>query len=196
MFWVQVQGLLCRKTVYGTSSKGKEDGSITEFQIIMPSCLTEIVENSISIELPSNWYNSKWIGLALWASVSNPSYVYAITSRAVAIGKMPQNHCAFEHFTTRINVEFTTERILNKYLLYLSRDEWFATVRNGECNQIKFTFEGGKLYERKMEFGVSLVYEQDVDEFNQTNAQCLIASFGKVPIYKLTGNDHLNHPSH
>ena len=87
MFWVQVQGLLCRKTVYGTSSKGKEDGSITEFQIIMPSCLTKIVENSISIELPSNWYNSKWIGLALWASVSHIRSMYGSRQLEVAIGK-------------------------------------------------------------------------------------------------------------
>ena len=78
----------------------------------------------------------------------------------------------------------------------MSHDEWFATVGNGECSQIKVTFEGGKLYEKGTEFGVSLVYKQDVDEFNQTNAQFFIASFGKVPIYKLTGNDHLNHPSH
>ncbi|XP_050253711.1 probable WRKY transcription factor 19 [Quercus robur] len=99
-----LQGLLCRKTVYGTSSKGKEDGSLIEFQIIMPSCLTKIVENSISIELPSNWYNSKWIGLALLGSVSLIS-TYAISFREVAVGKMPQNHCAFELVTTRMNVK-------------------------------------------------------------------------------------------
>ena len=193
MFWVLVQGLLCHKTVYGTSSKEKEDGSITEFLIIMPSCLTKIVKNSISIELPSNWYNSKWIGLALWALVSDP---YGI--REVIVGKMPQNHCAFEVFTTGINVEVKTELRSSYYLLYLSRDEWFATVGNGECSYIKVIFKaickGNKPYHWK--FGVSLVYEKDVDEFNQTNAQCLIARFGETPIYKLTGNDHLNHPSH
>ncbi|XP_065628399.1 uncharacterized protein LOC112016323 isoform X2 [Quercus suber] len=187
--FLQVQGLLCRKTVYGTSSKGEEDESITEFQIIMPPCLTEIVENSISIELPSNWYKSKWIGLALWALVTDPRYAgLRVRTRVVAIGKMPQNHYAFELFTTQINVEVKTAILFNNYLLYLSRDEWFATVGNGECSQIKVIFEGGKLYEWT-KFWVSLVYEQDVDEFNQTNAQCLIASFGKVPIYKLTVGD-------
>ncbi|KAK7861456.1 hypothetical protein CFP56_011277 [Quercus suber] len=156
----------------------------------MPSCLTKIVEKSISIELPSNWYNSKWIGLALWASVSTPSGACAFTHRAVAIGKMSQNHCAFERFTTRINVEVKTETHDN-YILYLSRDEWFATVGNGECSQIKVKFTGSKLYDTKI--GVSLVYEKDVvykhwGEFNQTNAQCLIESFGEVGIYKLTGS--------
>ena len=192
MFWVQVQGLLCRKTVYETSSKGKEDGSIIEFQIIMPSCLTKIVENSISIELPSNWYNSKCIGLALLGSVSLIS-TYAISVREVAIGKMPQNHCAFELVTTRINVKVDTGTLFNNYLLYLSRDEWFATIGNGECSQIRVIFNCHKL---DAEFEVSLVYEKDVDEFNQTNVQCLIARFGDVSIYKLTGNEHLNHPSH
>ncbi|KAK7854498.1 hypothetical protein CFP56_031856 [Quercus suber] len=130
--FLQVQGLLCRKTVYGTSSKGEEDESITEFQIIMPPCLTEIVENSISIELPSNWYKSKWIGLALWALVTDPRYAgLRVRTRVVAIGKMPQNHYAFELFTTQINVEVKTAILFNNYLLYLSRDEWFATVGNG-----------------------------------------------------------------
>ena len=123
----------------------------------MPSCLTETVENSISIELPSNWFNSKWIGLALWASVSPISSIHDIRNREVevAVGKMPQNHCAFELFTTRINVEVKFERPFNSYLLYLSCDEWFAIVGNGECSQIRVIFEGGKLYET--EFGVSLV---------------------------------------
>ena len=108
---------------------------------------------------------------------------------------MPQNHSAFEVFTTGINVEILTKIRFNNYILYLSRDEWFATVGNGECSQIKVIFKGSKLYDTKI--GVSLVYEKDVDEFNQTNAQCLIESFGEeVCIYKLTGNDHLNHPSH
>ena len=127
----------------------------------MPSCLTEIVGNSISIELPSNWYNSKWIGLALWASVSHISSIFGIRDHEVAVGKMPQNHCAFEVFTTGINVEVLTKIRFNNYILYLSRDEWFATVGNGECSQIKVTFEGGKLYE--MKFGASLVYKQDAD---------------------------------
>ena len=152
MFWVQVQGLLCRKTVYGTSSKGGKDGSITEFQIIMPSCLTKIVWNSISIELPSNWYNSKWIGLALWTSLDTWSK-YGIRTRKVAVGKMPQNHCAFELLTTQRNVTVNVELHFNNYLFCLSHDEWFATVRNGECSQIKVTFEGGKLYDNGTEFG-------------------------------------------
>ncbi|KAL4594337.1 hypothetical protein ACB092_12G012600 [Castanea dentata] len=180
-------GLLCRTTVYGNSSKSEEDRFGTEFKIIIPSCLTQKVGNSISIELPSNWYNSKWIGLALSASLPNPWSIHGLRAREVVVGKMTQNHCAFELFTTQINVEVKAKYSLNNYLLYLSRDEWFATVGNGECSQIKVIFEGSEMYETKI--GVILVYEKDVDEFNQTNAQCLIKSFGEVGIYKLTVGD-------
>ncbi|XP_075648268.1 TMV resistance protein N-like [Castanea sativa] len=180
-----LQGLLCRTTVYGNSSKSEEDGFGTEFQIIIPSCLTQKVGNSISIELPSNWYNSKWIGLALWALLPNPRLIDGLRAREVVVGKMHQNNCAFELLTTRINVEVQTDYLLN-YVLYVSRDEWFA-VGNGECSQIEVIFNGSKLFDLKI--GVSLVYEKDADEFNQTNEQCLIESFGEVHIFKSTVGD-------
>ena len=174
MFWIQE--LLCCKTVYK-----------------IPSYLTHQSEgNSVSIELPSNWYNSKWIGFALWVSVSDIiAGKCGIRARVVALGDMPPNHCASELFTTWIHCEV---RIC---LLYLSRDEWFATLGKGKCNQIKVIFESEQNTIYAKECGVSLIYEQDVDTFNQTNTQCLIDSFGEeVPIYKLIGNDHLKHPSH
>ncbi|XP_030957638.1 TMV resistance protein N-like isoform X2 [Quercus lobata] len=165
-----LQELLCHKTVYK-----------------IPSCLThQSVRNSISIELPSNWYNSKWIRFALWASVSGFINFEdgIIRARVIALGDMPLNHCDSKLFTTWIHCEVRIG------LLYLSRDEWFATVGNGECNQIKVIFENDKRTIDVRECGVSLIYEQDVDEFNQTNAQCLIESFGEeVSIYKLTVGD-------
>ena len=174
MVWVQ--GLLRREDVL--------DGSI------IPSCFAEIKETSISIELPSNWYNNKWIGFALWASLSYVNAKYGIRAIVIALGNIPQNDWVSEHFTTTISAKNSI------CLLYLSRADWFAKVGNGECSQIKVIFETRK---SKMggECGVSLIYKQGVDEFNETNAQCLIKSFGEeVRIYKLTGNDHLNHPSH
>ena len=176
MVWVQ--GLLRRKDVL--------DGSI------IPSCLAEIKETSISIELPSNWYNNKWIGFALWASLSYMKYSseYDIRASVIALGNVPQNDGVSEHFTTTI-IDMNSI-----CLLYLSHADWFAKVGNGECSQIKVRFKtdksnmGGRC-------GVSLIYKQGVDEFNETNAQCLIKSFWEGEcVYKLTGNDHLNHPSH
>ena len=91
MFWVQLQGLLCHKPVYGTSFKREEDGSRTEFLIIFLPSLIQTVRNSISIELPSNWYNSKWIGLALWALVSHIRSMYGSRQLEVAVGKCLKN---------------------------------------------------------------------------------------------------------
>ena len=193
MFWVQQQGLLCRKTVCGTSSKREEDGSITEFQIINPIDLVYTSELSIFLELPSDWYNSKWIGFALWASFRLVDETHNIRAHVIAIGDMYQNLWDFELFTTSIYGEKSI------CLLNLFRDEWFATVGNGKCSQIFVSFDtGGVEYPTYLwGCGVSLIYEQDVDEFNQKNAQSLIESFGEeVSIYKLTGNDYLNHPSH
>ena len=180
MFWVQ--GLLCYKTVNGTSSK-------TEFQIIVPSWLThQSVGNLISIKLPSNWCNSKWMGFALWASLSGiMGLKHGIRVRVIALGDMPQNHCASELFTTWIHCGVSI------CLLYLSRDDWFAKVGNGECNKIEVIFDTHDSAFCVWECcGVSLVYEQDVDEFNQTNARFLIESVGEVFIFKLSGNDHSN----
>ncbi|XP_030957602.1 TMV resistance protein N-like [Quercus lobata] len=179
-----LQGLLYRQTVYGTSSKREEDGFRTEFQIIIPSCLTQKEVNSISIELPSNWYNSKWIGLALWAS----GFIFigdGIRARVIALGDMPLHHCASKVFTSTMHCGDSIG------LLYFSRDDWFAKVGIGECSQIKVIFEtyyysAFRVWEC---CGVSLVYQQDVEEFNQTNAQCMIESFGKGNIHKLTVSD-------
>uniref|UniRef100_A0A7N2MGE2 C-JID domain-containing protein n=1 Tax=Quercus lobata TaxID=97700 RepID=A0A7N2MGE2_QUELO len=166
--FLKVQGLLCRKAVL--------DGSI------IPSCLAEIEGNSISIELPSNWYNDKWIGFALWASLPIVGY------HVMALGDMPQNHCASENI--RIYVDVNNELDVNICLLYLSRDDWFAKVGNGECSKIKVIFKTDKsTIGIKGKCGVSLIYKQDVDEFNETNAQCLIKSFGEVSIYKLIASD-------
>ncbi|KAF3963561.1 hypothetical protein CMV_012068 [Castanea mollissima] len=156
-----LEGLLCHKTVYGTSTKRKEDGPIVELQIIVsgfeiPSWLNhQSVRNSISIELPSNWCNCKWMGFALCASVSGPK---------------TKSICLF----------------------YLSCDDWFATIGNGECGQIKVIFATNDSAIHACECGVSLVYEQDVDEFSQTNAQCLIESFGKEFIVGIDDDDNVH----
>ena len=56
------------------------------------------------------------------------------------------------------------------WLFYLSCDDWFATVGNGECSKIKVLIETYDSAIRVRECGVNLVYKQDVDEFNQKNA--------------------------
>ncbi|XP_030963415.1 disease resistance protein RPP2B-like isoform X1 [Quercus lobata] len=182
-----LQGLLCQKTVNETSTKRKEDEgeSITEFQIIIhgfdiPSWLThQSVGNSISIELPSNWCNCKWMGFAICASASASASAskpirIGIRARVIALGDTPQNNYVSKLLFGMMPCED------NIWLLYLSRDNWFATVGNGECSQIKVIFETDDSALHVWECGVNLLYEQDVDEFNQTNAQCLIEKLRRV----------------
>ena len=162
------------------------------------SIISSYLGYSITIQLPSNWYNSKWIGFALWTSLSD-DLGWKSGIRAHLTAYIHQNHCASELFATLISFE------VNICLFYLSRDDWSAKFGNGECNRINVIFEidtrtQNVTYQKKRaqyvgESGVSLIYKQDVNEFNQTNVQCLIESFGKeVCIYKLTGNDNLSHP--
>ena len=68
------------------------------------------------------------------------------------------------------------------WLLYLSRDDWFSTVGNGECSQIEVVFENDPYHSSQntvCRCGVSLVYEQDMElmgDLNQANAQCSSSS--------------------
>ena len=36
---------------------------------------------------------------------------------------------------------FSSSGVVQIWLLYLSSDDWFSTIENGECNQIKVLFE-------------------------------------------------------
>ena len=157
-------------------TRRKEDGSRTAVPIIIPELeipqwLTyQSLGNSVSIELPPNWCSSKWMGLALCASfnaISSPSYAhefgnpiktFGLRARVIAPGYMPS-----EIF---FNVKFAPEHI---WLLYLSRDDWFATVHK-RCNQIEVVFETYSVNVRKC--GAGLLYEQDMEEFHKTFAQC------------------------
>ena len=186
VFFLGVQGLFCQKTVYETATKRKEDGSKTEFQIIVPGCsvprwLThQSWGNSISVVLSPNWCNSRWMGFTLCA-LFNATVYSDFKARVKAIGDVPhRQHVSKFHFE-RCNHDHV-------WLLYLSRDDWFNTVGNGECSQIEVVFESesnnsGSIYpslENPVgQCGVSLVYEQDMElmeEFNQANAQCCSSS--------------------
>ncbi|XP_023902140.1 disease resistance protein Roq1 [Quercus suber] len=144
---------------------------------------------SINIKLPSNWYNSKWIGFALWASLPQLPRVVEVKDGfgfcKITFGGMLRNHGSFVHSTTYIN---------GICLLYLSREDWFGTVGNDECSQITVMFCNSSFSTVHLwgECGVSFIYNQGVvhvDEVKETNAPCFIESFGEVSIYKLTGGD-------
>ena len=183
-FYFWVQGRLSQKAGYETSTKRKEDGSGDEFQLIIPAYeiprwLThQWIGNSINIELPPNWCNSRWMGLALCACMDK-TYAIDLIAHVTALGDMPHSHYTFEISSSVIGdktalgislgfLPFEIDDQSHIWLLYVSRDTLFATVRNGECSQIRVSF---KCLAVRM-CGARLVYEQDVEEFNQTIAQC------------------------
>ncbi|XP_075650238.1 disease resistance protein RPS4B-like [Castanea sativa] len=176
-----LQGLLRSKPGYGTSTKKKKEGSRTEFQIIIPAFeiprwfTYQRVGNSLSINLPPNWCNSRWMGLALCAKLEGYNYLFGLNSnktfgfraRVMALGG------SLLHSQLNSEIVFKVSfGACDIWILYLSRDDWFATFQNGEYNQIKVVFESCGSMEKVRNCGVSLVYEQSVEGFNQTIAQC------------------------
>jgi Leucine-rich repeat (LRR) protein len=175
-----VQGHLSHES----STRKKEVGSRTEFQIIIPAdripwWLThQRFGNSISIELPPSWCNSKWMGFALCATLDacNPPFnvdefgvpneTFGLTACVIALGDMPHSRYASESF-----FRVTDDMRRHIWVLYLSCDDWFATVWKGECSQIEVEFRTSNPKLKVRQCGVSLVYEQDVEECNQTIAQ-------------------------
>ena len=157
----------------------EEDGSRTAVPIIIPELeipqwLTyQSLGNSVSIELPPNWCSSKWMGLALCASfnaISSPSYAHEFGNPVKTFGLRAHVevrdvylHPPFEIF---FNVKFAPNHI---WLLYLSRDDWFATF-NPKWIKIGVVFETYSVNVWKC--GAGLLYEQDMEEFHKTFAQC------------------------
>ena len=87
---------------------------------------------------------------------------FGLKARVIAHGDMPHSYYATE-------ISCSTKLVARHiWLLYLSRDDWFATAQSGEFNQIEVVFESSRpgLYVRKC--GLSLVYNQDVEMFIQT----------------------------
>lgn len=90
---------------------------------------------------------------------------FGLKARVIARGDMPHSYYVTE-------ISFNTELVARHiWLLHLSRDDWFATARSGEfnqINQIEVVFESSRpgLFVRKC--GLTLVYKQDVEMFTQT----------------------------
>ena len=113
------------------------------------------------------------MGLALCASfnaISSPSYVHEFGNPVKTFGLRARvevlDDYDYTFFEIFFNVKFGPKHI---WLLYLSRDDWLATV-DGECSQIEVVFE--TYSEDVWKCGAGLLYEQDMEEFHKTCAQC------------------------
>ena len=180
-FFLMVQGLR-PKTGNETPTGRKQDRSGTEFQIIIPRneiphLLThQSLGKSVFIKLPPNWYNSRWMGFVLCLQISySPNSVdefdvsgetFGFRANVISLGDRSRGHYASEIF---FKVSFSVDHI---WLLYVSRDDWLATVPNGDqCSQIEVKFETSSPHTEVPMCGVRLVYEEDVEEINSEIAQ-------------------------
>ena len=100
----------------------------------------------------------------------------------VALGEMPRSHYTFKIFLR------VTSFLGHIWIFFLSRDDWFATVQSVKCSQTKVVFESSLPYSIVGGFEVSLVSKQDLEDFNQTNAQ-----WGSRSIITFEGWDGANH---
>jgi hypothetical protein len=174
-FWVQ--GLLCQKTGNETSTKRTENKFRIDFQIIIPGNSIPLwlthrsLGNSIRIELPPNWCNSTWMGFVLCARMDGYDSFLGLGAHVIAINPSGRNSLPCGIYGPK----FGWGQIC---LMYFSRDYWFAQVPNGECSEIEVKFDNIVSFDKNkdrlkaLECGVRLVYEQEVEEFNQTIAQC------------------------
>ncbi|XP_030934304.1 TMV resistance protein N-like isoform X2 [Quercus lobata] len=178
--WKGVKGLMYPKIGYRTSDKRK-DRSGDAFNIIIPGFevppwLThQRFGYSISIELPPNWCNSRWMGFALCAffRINRSCYSserYSLKGHVIALGDTPHGpHRTFEVVIGETSFKYSVGHL---WLLYLSRDDWPATGWNYQCSRIKVVFDTNSPRVEVIKCAVRLIYEQDVEEFNLTIAQC------------------------
>ena len=125
----------------------------------------------MSIKLCPNWCNSWWMGFAICALIeARKDCCFGeldIKVRVRALGNMHHSQHASKTFFAKLHL---TDHI---WILYLSRDDWFAIVGNYECSQIEVVFfEYHSSFEKVQKCGFSLAYEQDKEESNQAIAQC------------------------
>ncbi|XP_030957403.1 TMV resistance protein N-like isoform X1 [Quercus lobata] len=175
-----LQGLMYPKTGYKTSNKRK-DRSGAAFHIIIPGFevppwLThQRFGNSISIELPLNWCNSRWMGFAICAffRINCSCYSierYSLKGHVIALGDMPHSpHHIFEVLIGETSFEYSVGHL---FLLYLSLDDWLSTGWNYQCSRIKVVFDTNSPRVEVIKSAVRLIHEQDVEDFNLTIAQC------------------------
>ena len=190
-----VQGLVYPKTGLYETSTSRKYRSRAAFQIIIPGLdvpqwLThQRIGYSISIELPPNWCNSRWMGFALCALFRINCYGYSserysLKGHVKALGDVP-------HHTFKVIGETSFEVVIGEtsfdysvchlWLLYWSRDDLLGTHwYDLECSRINVVFDSNSPSVEVIKCAVRLIYEQDVEEFNKTIAQgsscCVITS--------------------
>ena len=98
--------------------------------------------------------------------ISVSEKAFGFRARVIALGDMPQSHYASEIFFGPMT--FDSSHI---WILYVSRNDWFAIVQNGKCSQIEVVFETSSPGLNVGKCGVSLVYRHMTWESITYNVQ-------------------------
>ncbi|XP_037495857.1 LOW QUALITY PROTEIN: disease resistance protein RUN1 [Jatropha curcas] len=138
-------------------------------------------DSSARLELPPICSDSKWMGFALCAifvirNRADPSILDFDLGCSIKIKGHTWPHHLEDGFLTSME-QFGSDQL---WLFYLSRHEfleidWHETTQISCPVEVKFTAHGMGFSVKK--FGVRLVYEQDVLEFNRTSNQFRISNY-------------------
>ncbi|KAM5551797.1 hypothetical protein ABKV19_026579 [Rosa sericea] len=162
------------------------------FQIVIPgSNIPEwfshrSVGRSVSVSLPAHWNNSRVLGFALCAVFVlheqhrvEKLYIdefktFNATHHLVCCLKLDGRELEVygRHPAFRFSEEFCKVKSDHLWLFYVSRDKYFGTeCWHNSCSKFEFLFETRGPGLKVKECGVCLIYEQDVQELNQTTTQ-------------------------
>ncbi|PRQ55340.1 putative leucine-rich repeat domain, L domain-containing protein [Rosa chinensis] len=162
------------------------------FQIVIPGCYIPDWFNhwsfgcSLSVSLPAHWNNSQFMGFALCAVFVlhehqrvDELYIdefktFNATHHLVCCLKL--NGRELEVYgrqpAFRFSENFCQVESDHLWLFYVSRDKYFGIEwLPNSCSQVEFLYETRGPGLKVKECGVHLIYEQDVQELNQTTTQ-------------------------
>ncbi|XP_024197234.2 disease resistance protein RPP2B-like [Rosa chinensis] len=161
------------------------------FQIVIPgSNISEWFTDrrvgcSLSVSVPAHWNNSRVLGFALCAvfvihelrvdkRYINEFKTFNATHHLVCCLKLNGRELQVygRQPAFRFSEEFCKVESDHLWLFYVSRDKYFGTEWwHNSCSQVEFLFETRGPGLMVKECGVRLIYEQDVQELNQTTTQ-------------------------
>ncbi|CAL8988527.1 unnamed protein product [Prunus brigantina] len=138
------------------------------YEIVMPGSEIpswfshQTLGSSVSVQLPRNWHDNKWMGYALCAVFQVFGSGWELDCLLKVNGK--------EQYPAPIlatNVQPLSDHL---WLVYISRDLSLGKEWQHRRNQLIFSFNSsGPSFVKKC--GVRLVYEQDVEDFNKILTQ-------------------------
>ncbi|PRQ55206.1 putative toll-like receptor, P-loop containing nucleoside triphosphate hydrolase [Rosa chinensis] len=162
------------------------------FQIVIPGSNIpkwfghQSVGCSLSVRLPADWNNSRFLGFALCADFVlrehhrvDELYIdefktFNATHHLVCCLKIDGRELEVygRQPAFRFSEEFCQVESNHLWLFYVSRDKYFGTEWwHNSCSQLEFLFETRGPGLKVKECGVRLIYEQEVQGLNQTTTQ-------------------------